>query len=281
MSLWIKNLIFGRNRSPQICTQTSNICYKGTFFITCRRASLTLEAAIVIPLMIGFLAIILFFFRVIQVQSIVEEALIYAGREVAVESSVISSEQVLFLSAEEHLSEALINRGIEDYIENGIIGISLWESNFEGTDIVLRAKYRMKLPVAFFEINTIELSSENHFQKWVGNEGTAGDENWVYVTEKGTVYHASTSCRVLDLSIQRVSFKEIEQLRGASGQKYYACGRCVEKNIKEEAVYCTGYGRLYHQDINCSFLKRSVKKVLVTEVQGKKACSYCYNEGES
>lgn len=230
--------------------------------------------------MIGFLAIILFFFRVIQVQSIVEEALIYTGREVAVESSVISSETMLFLAAEGHLAEALTDSGVDAYIENGIVGISLWGSDFEGQDIILKASYSMKLPVNFFEIRTIELSSVNHFRKWIGDEGTQEDGNWVYVTENGTVYHASTSCRVLDLSIHKADFQKIEQLRGANGQKYYACEKCAENSIEAGQVYCTDYGRLYHQDINCSFLKRNVKKMLVTEVQGRNACSYCYDEGE-
>ena len=277
MPLWIRNLIFGKTGSHQICTQTLKTRYKGTSFIACRKASLTLEATIVVPLMIGFLAIILFFFRVVQVQSIVEEAIIYAGREVAVESSVVSSEELLFISAEGHMLEAIRDRGIEAYIENGIVGISLWESNFEGTDIVLRANYRMKLPVAFFEIKTIGLSSENHFRKWIGSEELEKNGNWVYVTENGTVYHASISCRVLDLSVQRIEFREIEQLRGANGQKYYACRRCKENSIKKESVYYTDYGRLYHEDINCSFLKRSAKRVLITGVQGKNACSYCYD----
>ena len=45
-----------------------------------RKGSYTIEAAVVIPLAAGFLVSMLFFFRIIQVQASVDEALIFAGR---------------------------------------------------------------------------------------------------------------------------------------------------------------------------------------------------------
>ena len=107
MSLWNKKQVIKGKISPRICTQTINFIRQRTSFCTCEKGSLTVEASFIVPLTIGFLGIILFFFRILQVQIRVEEALMYAGRTVAVESSTISSETALFLLAEAQMISAL------------------------------------------------------------------------------------------------------------------------------------------------------------------------------
>ena len=54
---------------------------------TCLKASYTLEAAVIFPLVAGFFVFILFFFRVIQVESQVKAALYYSSRMSALASS--------------------------------------------------------------------------------------------------------------------------------------------------------------------------------------------------
>ena len=67
-------------------------------FCTCKKGSLTLEATVVLPLMAGFFISILFLFRVLMVQAAVEEALVYVGRVIAVESCVFDEEGTLYIS---------------------------------------------------------------------------------------------------------------------------------------------------------------------------------------
>lgn len=54
---------------------------------TCLKASYTLEAAVIFPLVAGFFVFILFFFRVVQVESQVKAALYYSSRMSALASS--------------------------------------------------------------------------------------------------------------------------------------------------------------------------------------------------
>ena len=68
---------------------------KEAFLYTRQKASMTVEASIVIPLLVGFVVSLLFWFRLIQVQAAVEEALLYAARKTAIESSVVSEEELL------------------------------------------------------------------------------------------------------------------------------------------------------------------------------------------
>ena len=99
---------------------------------------------------------------------------------------------------------------------------------------------------------------------------------YVYVTKTGQVYHASLSCRVIDLSIKSTSLDGIPALRGKNGQKYYECSRCKWKDDKKERVYYTDYGELYHKDIACTALKRTVEKIRLEDINGRRPCSFCY-----
>lgn len=248
---------------------------KGTSFFARRKASLTIEAAVVIPITIGVLACVLFLFRMIQVQVAIEECLMYVGRELAVESCIWDSEEAVFLTAEMQLLDALDeHKLVEQYVRYGRYGVSLGKSEFEGENITLCAEYEVKLPVKFFEIDGIQMSSVNQFQKWTG--GSEGRElsEYIYITESGRVYHQDLNCRALDLSVSSVSLSEVNGIRGSDGQKYYPCEHCLIK-MDTDVVFYTNYGTRYHGDISCSALKRTVKKILKTESGNKKACSFC------
>ena len=246
-------------------------------FCTCQGGSYTIEAAVVIPLLAGYLVTILYFFTILEIQYTIEEALIFAGRKTAVESCVTDSEELLFLSAEAYLLYALEDKPlIERFVKNGALGIFLWGSEFHGEEIVLRADYEVKLPITMFGIGAVELFSQNHFYKWTKGTPSEGDEAFVYITETGEVYHSDLSCRSIHLSIESGLLKEVSELRGKNGQKYYECSRCEWKDEKKERIYYTDYGTLYHKDIQCSSLKRTVIRISIAEIGDRRACSFCY-----
>ena len=274
MSLWCRNMNYKNIISHRICTQTKRIKNQETSLCTYAHGSLTIEASFVIPLMAGSLAFILYFFQVILVQVQIEEALIYTGRCVAVESCVVSSEEALFLSAET-IFRSIVDKStvVNRYVENKSWGISLLKSEFSGDEICLRAEYAVKLPISFFDIDRIRLSSENCFQKWIGSNGFEQVGKWVYITPTGTVYHTSMACRVLDISIKEAPLSEIGEYRGLNGQKFYPCFRC--KKEAGQVVYYTDYGTLYHQNIGCRALKRTINKIHIEEVGARSICSFC------
>ena len=272
-----KQIVFFKY-SPVLCTRKRHTKLQGTSFYTCQNASLTLEAAIVFPIMTGFLCSILFFFRVLFVQIAVEEALVYAGRAVAVESVLVDEETTLFLSAEALFKQALTQeKHVEKFITGGVLGVSLLGSEVSGKEIVLKANYMVKVPIQFFGIKDYLLTSQNSFIKWKGDLYTGkGEENWVYITKTGSVYHKSTSCRSLDLNIQEGSIKDVGTIRGKNGQKYYSCRKCMNKTGEIQKVYFTDYGKLYHGKLSCSALKRTIVRILISQIGERKPCSYCY-----
>lgn len=267
------------HNSPQARISKTQSRSKETSFCICHKASLTMEAIIVIPVAAGFLIMMLFFFRVIQVQATVEEALIYAGRKTAVESSILDTEFLQFASAETYLLWALKDEPvIARYVDNGSLGVVLLGSDFEGNRIVLQANYRVKLPITMFGIDGISLWSRNVFRKWVGDMpvSDAEGETWVYVTPEGEVYHSIASCRAIKRSIHKEYLKIVQELRGANGQRYYACSYCAGESTEIDIVYYTDYGALYHRKIDCKYIKRTVNKQALSEVEDRRPCSYCY-----
>ena len=260
--------------SPNQCTQKK----QEASFCICKKGSLTVEAAVVLPLTIGFLLTILWFFRVLFIQEAVEEALIYTGRILAVESVWTDSEEVLYVSAEGLLKQKLLqNEDVKRFVSGTVLGVSLFGSNLSGKEIQLTATYMVKLPITFFGKRGIWLTSKNSFMKWKGNlYAGSGEDAWVYITETGTVYHKNTSCRSLDLHIQEVMLKKMSSYRGSNGQKYKVCKRCMDVEDKNMIVYVTDYGKLYHGDLLCSSLKRTILRVLLSEAEDKNPCSFCY-----
>ncbi len=279
MSLWKSLKIEKFQNSPQARIEKTQFKNKEASFCTCHKASLTMEATIVIPLAAALLIMILFFFRVIQVQAVVEEALIYAGRKTAVESSILESETAQFASAEVFLLQALKDEPvITHYVDNGCMGILLLGSDFEGNRIVLQANYRVKFPIRMFGIDGIFLWNRDVFRKWTGDTpvNDEREETWVYVVPDGEVYHSTKSCRAIKRNIDKAYLKIVQNLRGANGQKYYACSNCAKESTETDIVYYTDYGVLYHGKLDCRYLKRTVNKQALSEVKDRRPCSYCY-----
>ena len=95
----------------------------------------------------------------------------------------------------------------------------------------------------------------------------------VYVTATGTVYHRDRNCTHIKLSIQEVGKDSVEKLRNRGGAKYYPCS-CY-KSHPSSSVYITRDGTRYHSSVSCSSLKRTVKKVTLSDAGQLKPCSKC------
>lgn len=250
---------------------------KGTPVCTRRKASYTLEAAVVIPLVTAFLTVLLFFFRVLQVEASIQEALVYAGRNAAVVSTATSSDAAALLTATGFFEKEIADDSyVKRYVMGGRAGILLAESKVSGEYIDLRAVYQVKVPIGFFSVNAINLVSESSSRRWTGrDEGEEQKDPTVYYTPTGKVYHLSRNCPYLDLSIRSVGIGEIGGLRNKNGHKYYKCSRCVAKNSSTSTVYITDYGTNYHAKLDCSALKRTVYRAALSEMQGRSACKKC------
>ncbi len=167
----------------------------------------------------------------------------------------------------------------EKYIENGRLGILLLSSQFDEREVALEATYHIKLPIQMFAIDGLWVRQNAVCRKWNGwkPDQAGGDhEEWVYITETGRAYHREDTCSYLDLSIRSVKPEQLDNLRNENGGKYHPCSECVDEEKANGNIYITNYGDRYHNDLNCSGIKRTN---LRNENGGKyHPCSECVDE---
>lgn len=239
------------------------------------KGNITIEAAMVTPFLIGLLLVLLFLFRLLQIEAGVQEALIYSARRVATLSSVTRDNTALLAESEAIFRKSLQEIAIPSkYIRSGTSGISLLESNFDEDYITICAKYEFRLPGLGIEKVSLPIIQSGISRKWVGEEYTNSD--YVYVTMNGEVYHKNTNCSSIKVSVESVEMGKIGGMRNTDREKYSACSFCAEKNTDAKWVYITSYGSAYHTDLGCIGLRRNLQRIPFKDIGERRACKICW-----
>lgn len=158
-------------------------------------------------------------------------------------------------------------------------------SGKEGDYINVSLSYPVSLPIKAFGLENVVVKNHCYAHIFNGYDDKAGDRvgetrEYVYITERGSVYHRKRSCSYLNVSVREVTGKDVAKERNEDGSIYYACKKCV-KNVSsykqkgDETVYITDYGVQFHLRINCSDLKRTVQVVSLSDTEGKAPCKKC------
>lgn len=248
-----------------------------TYSRTFCQASLTVEAAVVLPLFIGFMIFLLFYFRIMQTEITMEQAMMYTAR---VEAACVSesSDTVHPAKVQLHFLKSAKEEKVPfEYIDGGKTGISFRKSDYEGSELILHASYRMTIPIGFFGTLRYPAEQEVSARKWTGyipQEDDAEKEKLVYVTKTGKAYHGSRECAYLDLSISTVPLEKVEHLRNKNGSRYVRCGSCCKKE-NGSICYITDYGTCYHMNLECRGLKRTVYVISLDKVGKRHPCKKC------
>ncbi len=238
------------------------------------------EFAAALPFYAGFMALLLFFFQALTVQQEVGSALLGAGRELSVLAcaSERGSDAALSIAAQALVQKNLKKSGAaERFIRRGRRGISLMRSDFSGSFIRLQADYEIRFPLALFGAQGIDITQNVVCRKWIGRAAQdSADEEIVYITPAGTVYHKNRGCSYISPSVKSAGKSGIGTLRNENGGIYYPCKRCIKQAGKAPGVvYYTKYGDRYHGKKDCSGLKRTVYAVRRNRAGGRSACSKC------
>lgn len=147
-------------------------------------------------------------------------------------------------------------------------------------EIVLPDVYAYTPVGGWFPLSKVWMHNTVKVHAWTGTTGAfetvEGDaEPMVYMTATGTVYHTNPGCHYLNLSIDTASGSQVGSLRNSYGEKYSACETCSEGESPNGVVFITTTGNRYHNNENCSGLKRTVRLVKESETGGMHACSKC------
>lgn len=300
---------FARDLFPPDNTSPKKDSIKGTSlfaFLDCNRtisASMTVEAAAVLPLLIFFFLNLISAIEMIRLHGNLELALWETGRRMGVYG--YAYDQVLSVQEEreegktpiwaEGLSGLVLNniyarhevihyvgREYLDYspLTYGSDGLNFLESRFMEDDCIdIRVTYQVSAwsPVPGFP--SFRMANRYYGRAWTGYEIPVNEdsksEDYVWVAVNGKVYHETYECSYLNKMIRTVSIAQIPLMRNNNGEIYTQCWLCREEPGSFE-VYLTQDGSRYHNRFDCSSLKRTIFTVLRMDAITKyRPCSRC------
>lgn len=275
------------------------------------RASLTLEAALCLPLFLFFGFCLLMPMRIMdrqrQLQAVVESV----GEDISRYAYVVysmegngknrldtgkagtdsgenrdtnedrspGSEAVQMLS-EAYAAAAILSKIDSSWVEN---------VSFRGTDIGTNEMVhivmscRMRLPFSVLRLDSIPMEIVCNRRMWTGADGNRQssdlrakdeEEQLVYIGKASTRYHLSRTCHYLYNDLQSVSAEVLDTLRNKEGKRYQPCSVCAA-GVKEGTVYVMPYGTSYHKSPGCSSIIAYVQQVPLPQAEHLGACSYC------
>lgn len=257
---------------------------------------MTVEAALVLPVFIFFLSNILYSFEILRFQCNMKAALHDTGTQIC---EYASYERFGAQGEDAHAAAALLSAAyvparVKSYlggsylrkspVSGGSGGISFFRSKVlsEDDNVRLTAVYKVRPFIPFLAPK--EMRMENHFfahafvgfdlSKYAETGEQQKDEEMVYVTPAGTVYHKDRNCTYLKPSVHSIPAQMLNQARSADGSKYYPCESCHPS--RTGLVIITNEGNRFHANADCPAIRRTVKEVPLREVEGRLGpCSKC------
>ena len=242
------------------------------------RGSMTLEAALVVPVFFFAMLALVYLLEIMSIQMTVHHALHSVGKEIA--QAAYTSPMISTYGIEQHMIQNIGKERMDkSMIAGGAGGLdcSQSRSDWNTAVITLSASYDLEIPILMFRIPLISQEDEVKVKGWTGYAAGAmedREQEVVYVTDHGLVYHNDLSCTYLELSVRAVNKDEIDTLRNQSGGKYDACKYC-KSGGSGNICYVTDYGESYHISLDCSRLKRNIYAVSREEVHALGGCSKC------
>lgn len=211
----------------------------------CTSGSLTVEAAVILPL---------FLFAMLTLVCLMDLCWTQVIKQVELGEKAKKLSMYAYLSSE--------------YLETEYI--DLYETE------------NCKLPVSLIPGYTIPLALRGRVHSWTGRSDSECEadrevvaEEMVYVAEHESVYHISGKCTYLKLSICGVSKENLRDERNHSGSRYQACEKCCQSGDDTSYYFICPNGEKYHSSRACSGLSRKVRLVAKSEVEHLSVCSRC------
>lgn len=261
----------------------------GAFFFAPLRGTLTVEAAVVLPLFLMVMIAVLQFCSVMGTAIKLGSALSDTGKTMAAAAYVTKyggntekAPGIAAVALSEVYAQGTVTAQAGDIsaVKNVNMLLSSFLKEDEAIDLVMT--YQLRSPFSIVKLPGNFFIQRARVRAWTGRTlpGDGGadsgevDGSYVYVTETGSVYHDDPDCTHLRLSIRLVDAGSLDSLRNNGGEKYHACEKCGDSSLKG-MVYITNEGNRYHSSLGCSGLKRTVRQVSKEDIGNLRACSKC------
>ena len=191
----------------------------------------------------------------------------------------IISETYVKYRVEEELGETYLSGSP---LKSGSSSLNFYGSSIQGAgDIAdIKLSYYVKTPLSIAGIGGFMMAGRFYGHMWNGYEieGTGDNldqEQIVYITADSEVYHVTTSCTHLKLSVRGVEYENVDECRNNGGGRYSACEICT-RGEHGDVVYITSEGDRFHYSSDCYTLTRTYSAVPLSEVEeSHRPCSRC------
>lgn len=243
------------------------------------RGSLTVEAALLLPLALCALTAWMSILDLYRIQAEVKTSLHQSAKELGMYASICEVEESSLSPVGWITTGACITYAkhqLPDLGEN--VTVNLAGSCYQNHQIQLYAHITYKLPFPIFSFSKLTVKNSSKVAAWVGywpqdwENQEGGEEEMVYVSNYESVYHTSACCSHLDLSVHKDEKEKVKDKRNAYGKKYQQCEKCKGESTQ---VYYTEKGEHYHTQAACSGLKRTVRLIEKSQVLTLQQCERC------
>lgn len=255
--------------------------------------SATVEAALILPFFLCAVCTVSMIAQFILIDEAVYHATVQTARVYAKQSSVKNSivytdqktqdssgmkgkvgnilqSRVIFMK---YLEKEAVDHS---YVLGGRNGVTL-SANVDKGYAEIVTKYLLKVPVPFFRTyffkSSIRIRART-FQGYIEHESSelsSDDQNVVYVSQYGRVYHTRLDCYHLTINITDPN--KVKSIMKSS--RYKKCDKCIKSGEIPSQMYITKNGDCYHSTLSCGALKRTVNVMSKSDISDKRLCSEC------
>ena len=237
--------------------------------------SITVEAALVLPLFLFFGMALLAPIRWLDTQRQIQTVTERLGEDLSKNG----------YSGENMLSDAAAGLWLYGKVRSYADSVRILKSSVidEQGNVHLELTYREPIPFFFEKINGVTMHVSVKRRAWTGlagkltvhgSDGEQGEE-MVYVTPEGKRYHRYRDCSYLVNLCKAVSMEELDHYRNNDGKIFYLCSHCGFESNTQNIVYITTWGVRYHYDRSCAAMSSYFRKVPLREVVDWGECSVC------
>ena len=262
-------------------------------------ASMTVEAAMVLPLFVFLALALLMPMRALDTERKIRTVMEKQGEEISLyaymEADELKSENESKTESKTESKNLLSVAGVWLQLQGTLkafgdsVKISSIQMPDQDENLTMKVVYQEPIPF-FFNIDgglKTEISVKR--RDWVGLNGKLKEihggngemesgEEMVYVGKDMGRYHRDRNCHYISNAYQAVSVEEAKEMRDADRHRFTACSACADTISKNGTVYVTPGGRHYHGSTDCTAMVSYVRKVPISEVLYLGACSYCSGE---
>lgn len=279
---------------PQQCSYQKSSIEGISLFISLSgkriQASMTVEAATVLPLILFFFLNLMSAVEMIRLHGNLQLALREAGNQLSVYSCAYENEEEKTIQgivfSYFYIRNQIIDYLGQQYLEESPLVYGADGLNFLESDVVMKGDY-LDITLTYqvapeFQIpgiRSFRMVNRYYGHGWTGYEipGTSdgqSGEKIVYVTDQGKVYHLTRECSHLSLSVQEIRLPQAYLAVNERGEKYMPCERCKWQG-SYATVYLTREGNRYHNTIGCAGLKRTIYSIPLSKAEKYRPCRRC------